>query len=323
MHLSSGLWAAALLCCLRSVPATPLKSINYFFLRTCNYRCGFCFHTASSKQMLPLDTACAMMKALREAGACKINFAGGEPFLQAEHLGAMVRYCKETLAFPSVSIISNGVYVSADWMERYGAYLDMLGVSCDASDGAINRAIGRSSPGSGEHVTHVRRSAALCHRHGVLFKMNTVVNAFNHAHDMSALVNEVRPSRWKVFQVLPLEGENVGDGAIRQVGPFLITPPQFDAFVARHSARIHDPSILIREDNAVMRDSYILIDEEGRFLDSSLGKKTPTQSILDVGVDAALHQLLSSAGGGFDADSFEARDGVFQWTKPPAKPPAL
>ena len=54
----------------------------------------------------------------------KINFSGGEPFIvkRGSHLGEMVRYCKETLQLPSVSIISNGSLIQENWFVKYGKY---------------------------------------------------------------------------------------------------------------------------------------------------------------------------------------------------------
>lgn len=43
-------------------------SVNYHFTRKCNYNCGFCFHTAKSSFVLPLDTAKKGLSMLRDAG---------------------------------------------------------------------------------------------------------------------------------------------------------------------------------------------------------------------------------------------------------------
>lgn len=123
--------------------------------------------------------------------------------------------------------------------------------------------------------------------------------------DMSAFIEEMKPDRWKVFQVLPLIGENCDTTkhsgtqmqAKKAVEQFLITDAEFNRFVDRHLQKLADPSILKAEDNATMKSSYIMIDEYGRFLDSSLGMKAPTRSILDVGIEKAAEELLSSAGG--------------------------
>ncbi|XP_062064898.1 S-adenosylmethionine-dependent nucleotide dehydratase RSAD2 isoform X2 [Lepus europaeus] len=49
------------------VPTTPM-SVNYHFTRQCNYRCGFCFHTAKTSFVLPLEEAKRGLLLLKEAG---------------------------------------------------------------------------------------------------------------------------------------------------------------------------------------------------------------------------------------------------------------
>jgi radical S-adenosyl methionine domain-containing protein 2 len=53
----------------------------------------------------------------------------------------------------------------------------------------------------------------LCDQYGIKFKLNSVINAYNWKEDMNGLVNELNPFRWKVFQVLVIEGENSGPAA--------------------------------------------------------------------------------------------------------------
>lgn len=46
---------------------TP-TSVNYHFTRKCNYKCGFCFHTAKTSFVLPLEEAKRGLKLLKESG---------------------------------------------------------------------------------------------------------------------------------------------------------------------------------------------------------------------------------------------------------------
>ena len=43
-------------------------SVNYHFTRQCNYQCGFCFHTAKTSFVLPINEAKRGLKLLSEAG---------------------------------------------------------------------------------------------------------------------------------------------------------------------------------------------------------------------------------------------------------------
>ena len=48
--------------------ATIPESVNYHFTRRCNYSCGFCFHTAKTSFLLPLDDAKRGLRMLAGAG---------------------------------------------------------------------------------------------------------------------------------------------------------------------------------------------------------------------------------------------------------------
>ena len=45
-----------------------LESVNYHFTRQCNYECGFCFHTAKTSFVLPIEEAKRGLRMLKEAG---------------------------------------------------------------------------------------------------------------------------------------------------------------------------------------------------------------------------------------------------------------
>lgn len=398
------------------------KAINYHFTRKCNFACKFCFHTAKTSFVLSADDQRALLRAMRNAGAAKVNFAGGEPFLYPDDLGAMVQYAKEEvrgggwkgaartaaraacrperqnettlphrtrllpphprpqLAYESVSIITNGSRVTEAWFAAYGRFLDILGVSVDSVAPATLYELGRwprgarapnagDSPDAAGQLRHVRNAARLADEFGVKFKLNTVVTSANDHEDLTPLVNEVRPMRWKIFQVssaavrcggpgqragglprnrrqrrnpptpppslsptppitlqvLPLEGENTGPQAKpgHDVTPLLLDTGRFHAYVARAKSRVFDASIVEEEDNGTMRSSYLLLDEYGRFLDSSQGGKRPTESVLLVGAEEAARQL--AAGGGFDEVAYDRRGADYpdRWSRDAgAAPPA-
>ena len=48
--------------------AVAPTSVNYHFTRQCNYKCGFCFHTAKTSFVLPIEEAKKGLKLLKEAG---------------------------------------------------------------------------------------------------------------------------------------------------------------------------------------------------------------------------------------------------------------
>lgn len=279
--------------------------MNYFISRACNYSCKFCFHTQKNTSKLALDQAETGLRLLRAAGTEKINFAGGEPFMNPDLLGRLCRTSHDLGM--AVSIISNGSLIRPGWMDEYGEFVDVLGVSVDSFDPETNAKIGRGGDANNRHVQRMLRVRQMCSDHDIVFKMNTVVCSYNWEEDMSARVELIDPKRWKVFQALVLEGENSGGpGELRDARSLVVTREQYDAFVDRHAPRFPQ---LIPEPNDVMQNSYLLLDEELRFLDCSGGGKVPSRSILKVGVEAALEEA------GFDDDMFHKRGGIFNWTR--------
>ncbi|NXW49018.1 RSAD2 protein, partial [Nyctiprogne leucopyga] len=284
---------------------TP-TSVNYHFTRQCNYKCGFCFHTAKTSFVLPLEEARRGLAMLKEAGMEKINFSGGEPFLQdrGEFVGKLVQFCKQELKLPSVSIVSNGSLIRERWFKKYGEYLDILAISCDSFDEDVNVLIGRGQ-GKKNHVENLHKLRQWCQEYAVAFKINSVINRFNVEEDMNEEIKALKPVRWKVFQCLLIEGENCGEDALREAEKFVIRDEDFEKFLDRHK----DISCLVPESNQKMRDSYLILDEYMRFLNCRNGRKEPSKSILDVGVEAAIKFS------GFDEMMFLKRGGKYVWSK--------
>ncbi|KAL5006522.1 hypothetical protein ScPMuIL_015328 [Solemya velum] len=270
--------------------ATAPLSVNFHLTRQCNYRCGFCFHTAITSFVLPVAEAMHGLSLLADSGMRKVNFSGGEPFLvdRGNYVGKLVQFCKEELNLPSVTIVTNGSLVTEQWFQQYGEFLDILAVSWEL--------------GSRGQLEHVRD---WCKEYKVAFKLNTVVNAYNKSEDMTEKVHALAPCRWKVFQCLPVVGENIGAAARRNVKEFLVTTDEFDEFLDRHR-RV---KCLVPESNENMRNSYLILDEYMRFLNCTSGGKEPSRSILDVGVTPAMNRS------GFDEKMFFKRGGKYKWSK--------
>jgi radical S-adenosyl methionine domain-containing protein 2 len=247
------------------------------------------------------------LRKLKSAGMKKLNFSGGEPFLHPKELGELCRFCKEELCLESVSIVSNGSKIRKAWLAKFGHFVDILAISCDSFVEETNKRIGR---GKGMHLSQLRQVREWCREYEVPFKLNSVINIHNVDEDMTAAIAELDPVRWKVFQCLLLHGENVGEGALREAQALVITDKQFDAFTERHSVL----KCLVPESNQSMKDSYLILDEELRFLNCTGGAKIPSRSIREVSVPSALKEA------GFDAEMFVKRGGIYNWSRPVAHP---
>lgn len=280
----------------RQVPV----SVNYHFSRKCNKECLFCFHTATTSYIEKPENAERGLMLLKQAGMKKINFAGGEPFLYPKFLSEMIDFCKVTLQLESVSIVTNGSLVKESFLRKHGHNIDILAVSCDSFDEATNIKIGR---GSGNQVEKLYEIASWCQKYHIKFKLNTVVNKFNHLEDMNEHLSALQPFRWKCFQVLIVAGENDSDATLRNAHQLTISDDEFGRFCQRHSGQ----ESLVPEPNRLMAKSYLILDEYMRFLDRN--GQSPSSSILDVGVGAALASVF------WDEVAFLERGGIYDWNK--------
>ena len=267
--------------------------VNYHFLRTCNYACKFCFHVAKTSRVARLQDAKKAMDILKGAGMTRINFSGGEPFLKPAKLGKLILHAHDNNISPS--IVSNGSLIREKWMQRYGHMIDALAISCDSFDPATLCKIGRYAP-SRDHLKQLHKVRDWCDKYDIRFKINTVVCQPNKNETLKE-IEVLQPDRWKVFQCLLIDGENAGSEALADGASMVVTDEEFERFLARHARIPHIP-----ENNATMRNSYIILDEDLCLLDNSGGFKRQTVCVLD-DVDTALSEC------GFDVNAFRDRSG--------------
>ncbi len=136
---------------------------------------------------------------------------------------------------------------------------------------------------------------------GFWLKINTVVTAENFKEDLSEFIVAAHPVRWKVFQVLPIAGQNSG-----KVDRLIISEEQFQSFITRHLHVRAYGIQMVPEDNDAMTGSYAMVDPAGRFFDDvDPDGYTYSDPILDVGVPRAVTQIRVSRA------KFLARGGLY------------
>lgn len=268
--------------------------VNYHFLRNCNYACKFCFHVSKTSRIASIEDAKKAMSILKEVGMTRINFSGGEPFLKPKMLGQMITHAHNIGVSPS--IVTNGSLIRKKWMERYGPMLDAIAVSCDSFSSSTLLEIGRYAP-SRDHLFQLHNVRQWSYDYDIHFKMNTVVCQANKNESLHEIV-ALRPDRWKVFQCLLIDGENAGPDALVDGKRMVVSDEEFELFVSRHS----DIPQMVVENNATMRNSYIIMDEDLCLLDNTQGSKRKTVSVLE-----DVHGAFSECG--FDVEAFRRRKG--------------
>lgn len=281
-------------------------SVNFHLWEPCNMRCHFCFATFQDVRAtvlprghLPRAQALEVTRLLAQRFD-KLTFVGGEPTLCPWLLELM----QETKAAGRTTmLVTNGSLLTPERLHVMRGALDWLTLSIDSAQEATHVSSGRAVKGRALPVEHYIALADAARACGMRLKVNTVVTTLNVEEDMRALMLRLRPERWKIFQVLPIAGQNDG------VEPLLVSHQAFAAFVARHSGLESFGVQRVPEDNSAMTGSYAMIDPAGRFFDNVTGRFRYSAPILEVGIDHAWSQLP------FDFDRFSARGGVYNWKK--------
>lgn len=282
-----------------------IPSVNYHLWNPCNMKCKFCFAPFQEaknilpKGHLPKEQSLQLIREIAGFGFEKITFAGGEPTL-CPWISELIREAK--ISGMTTMIVTNGSRLSDDFLEKNKTHLDWVILSVDSILSQTNLNSGRAMVGKNvlsfdDYLQIVDRIK----KYGYRLKINTVVHSLNYQESMSEFINYAKPERWKVFQVLPIMGEN--DEFIDE---FKINEEQFNQFITYHQSFV-EQGILVRENNSEMIDSYTMIDPAGRFFTNKKGFQEYSKPILQIGIKSAYHEM------GYNYGKFIKRGGSYKW----------
>ena len=288
--------------------SSKVPSFNYHLWAPCNMGCEHCFAKFQDvkremklpKGHLPKEDCIAVVDQLSEFGFGKGNFVGGEPTL-CPWLPELIAKAKEHQIV--TSIVTNGSRITDQWLDNLNGSLDWIGLSIDTVDPEKLIRLGRAIAGKvpiteAEYLDIIGK----IRRHGIRLKINTVVTSLTWEENFTSFIREAKPERWKLFQVLPVKGQND-----EQIDNSIITTEQFEAYVRRNCTVESDGITVVPENNEAMTESYVMIDPAGRFFDNTQGFYRYSQPILKVGVEEALKQVS------IDPERFHRRGGKYDW----------
>ncbi|WP_306751521.1 viperin family antiviral radical SAM protein [Paracoccus actinidiae] len=267
--------------------------INWHIREECNFDCYFCYAKYDQNSSFRRSYDLVLRDLARLAGKridlhpvpiraerIRINFAGGEPFLDKQ-LEPAIELAFELGLAPS--FITNGSMITEAFVHRYGPMIAVAGFSLDSFSSDANRAIGRvSRQGQEVKAADLKRVFEIFRVKSpkTLLKINTVVCPENVNEDMRMGLSELRPKRWKMLRVIPIHGGRA------------VSDEEFKAFVARH----RDVPGAVVEDNDDMHRSYIMIDPQARFYQREGSGYLRSPPITEVGAMEALRGVEFSVG---------------------------
>jgi radical S-adenosyl methionine domain-containing protein 2 len=291
--------------------ATSLPpTVNLHLVAYCNMKCAYCyarFEDERAARRLPVEDLIAVIDQLADHHVRRLTFAGGEPTLHP-HLATLLAHASHRGIVTSV--VSNGEFLTDDWLALHGPHLRWITLSIDSVDGPTANALGRRT--LRQVGTHVDRIVAVCARvhawnarrpraRRIRLKLNITVTNKNAHEDPTAVIRACRPEKVKLFQMLLVAGEN-DDAA-----DLACAPADYAAYVARVEPLAREGIEVVPEDNEAMDGSYAMIDPLARFYQRVDGTYRRSQPITEVGVMTAWSEV-----GGFDATRFVDRGGDYE-----------
>jgi len=283
-----------------------IPAVNFHLWQPCNMRCKFCFATFQDvknsilpKGHLPRENAIEVVRKLAEIGFEKITFAGGEPTLcpwLSDLISTAKGYGLTTM------IVSNGTFLTEKFLEENRGQLDWITLSIDSLIDETNIYTGRAIRGKNPlNFDSYKNLIDQIKQSNYRLKINTVVNKANYTEDLSPVIEYAQPERWKIFQVLPVAGQNTNS-----VEAYLIQNEAFQLFLNNHSKLKHITA-LVPENNVEMRGSYAMVDPAGRFYTNSDGIHRYSSPIIEVGAKQAYAEM------DYDMAKFIGRGGQYNW----------
>jgi radical S-adenosyl methionine domain-containing protein 2 len=255
-----------------------VKSVNWHITAKCNYNCKFCFSRNLDKEVTSVEKASEVLNSIREMGIEKINFVGGEPTLHPLFFDFIALAKRKGFL---VSVVTNGYYLNRERIFKFSPLVDWLGFSIDSADEQVEATLGR---GIGGHVQRITELAKIVHEAGIKLKLNTTVTKLNWMEDMRSLMQRLKPDRWKVFQVLRIEGQN--DSNFDELS---ISDDQFNYF--KHLNQTTEGISPVFESNRAMIASYFMLSPSGMAM-SNLDGSNRTLSSLSNMNDASLPKIM-------------------------------
>jgi radical S-adenosyl methionine domain-containing protein 2 len=234
-----------------------------------------------------------ILETLKSKGMEKVNFVGGEPMLYPLIFDT-TEIAKE-MGFV-VSIVTNGYCLNEHRITRLAPHVDWIGLSIDSNSEKIEKKLGR---GYGNHVKHVCEISDIIHDRGLGLKINTTVTRCTYKEDMRSLISRLNPDRWKVFQMLSIEGQN--DQYARELS---ITGSEFEQFIsANQEIMLNNGEKPVFEHSEDMIDSYFMISPSGNIIRNTKGvyAEYPLQYLERRGIGSIINaEKYVARGGSYD-----------------------
>lgn len=202
-----------------------------------------------------------ILQELKDYGIEKLNIVGGEPQLHP-NFEQILKLSKE-FGF-TIALQTNGSMITQKNLSALEEYVDWIGISIDSGIEKTELCLGR---GFGNHVSTVKEVCKLIQKTDIKLKINTTVTSLNYNENMTELIKELDPLRWKVFKVLILEGTN------EDADYLSVSKEEYQKFIDTHSSiPLRNGNKPVFESDDQMCGSYLMVSPDG-MIQTNINKK--------------------------------------------------
>ena len=269
--------------------------INWHITEACNFKCQYCFakwQKPCKKELLRSDNDVSQLieqfqtlltlinhKYQSHFEQIRLNLVGGETFLYRSAIKNITMQAKKHNMI--LSAITNGSKLTPELNQIIANQFKMIGFSIDSIKDNTNLLIGRQTNNKAMDYQLLLRNIEIIRSINptIQIKINTVVNKHNYSESLSEFISQVKPTKWKIFKVLPIINDALS-----------INDQQFHYFLENHR---EFENIISAENNEEMTHSYLMVDPSGRFF-QNIEQQTGYQysePILSVGIEKAFQQI--------------------------------
>lgn len=227
------------------------KIFNLHFTDFCNYNCHFCY-AKKERKILSLKQIQIIVDNIAEYFSKmnitdgRINIAGGEP-TTCDYLQDIIDYIISRHI--QASIITNGSLLTEKFVWANKGKLSMIGISIDSINAETNIKLGRCS---GKKTFEYNQLCTICKcikEQSIPLKINIVVSKINQNEDIKKLIDDVKPDRFKILQMLPTTSFSAQNA---------ISNEEFNAYIQKYNAYT-----FVKENSQNIQKAYMIIDSLG------------------------------------------------------------
>lgn len=215
--------------------AKPVVTIDFHVTSECNQECPYCWGPQGFEHPVDKDTAFKIIERIKQVGARRIVFTGGDP-LKRSDVGSLIRQAKKIGL--EVALSTTGDELKANFLRKHAPFIDLISLPLDGASEEVNART--KKPG---HFAAIMKALDLLRlypevdvklctpvtRHNLADVPNIVRLAEDYAHTTRARVF------YNIFQAFPRSM------TARQWDELLVSAEEFAALKAQLASRKQIP----------------------------------------------------------------------------------